>query len=330
MILATILAASLTGQGEFERVALAGNALFDDLGTYWQEHMEAYGVTGFAVVAIKEGEVVLLDAIGDSDPFAEKKADIDTRYYIASITKTMTAAGIAQLAEQGKIDLDAPVKSYLPRFDLADSDYASKVTVRDLLSHKPGINGGDVVLLDAFTGGITEDRYYRMLAASTPAKEITYSNVHYTILGRVIEAVSGKKWQDYLADHVFAPAKMDRTTAYVSATHADPNWAVPLVVGRNGPRLAPYMKTDRTMHAAGGLLTTPRDLARYLKMYLAGGMAEGTRVLSNESVKHALSLQSKLDSTNGTIRKIDGFGYAWQVGGYRDEPRFAAQIESRC
>ena len=275
------------------------NPLFDDLGEYWRENMEAYGVTGFAVVAIKGGKVVLLDAVGDSDPFAEKKANIDTRYYIASITKTMTATGIAQLAEQGKIDLDAPVKRYLPRFDLADSDYASKVTVRDLLSHKPGIGGGNVVFLDAYTGGITEDRYYTMLGGSTPTKEIQYTNVHFTILGRVIEAVSGKKWQDYLADHVFAPAKMDRTTAYVSATHSDPNWAVPLAIYKNGPRLAPYMKTDRTMHAAGGLLTTPRDLARYLTMFLNGGELEGARILKSSTVDDALALQSKFDSTNG-------------------------------
>ena len=323
MFAATLLALSLAGQSSFDRVPLEGNAVFDDLGKSWVEMMETFHVTGFSVVAIKEGKVVLLDGVGDADPTNSRAANIDTRYYIASITKTMTATAIAQLAEQGKLDLDAPVQKYLPRFTLADAEFASSVTVRDLLCHKPGIRGGSVVLLDAYSGSITEDRYYKFLAESTPGKEIRYSNVHFTLLGRVIESVTGVHWREYLAANVFAPLGMDRTTGYMSATHDDPNFAIPLMPNAGGAAPSPYMKTDRTMHAAGGLLTTPRDMARYLTAWLNGGELDGNRFLKEETVKDALSHQSSFEP-RARIRRISGCGYAWNVGDYRETKGFAA------
>ncbi|MEX2243844.1 MAG: serine hydrolase [Fimbriimonadaceae bacterium] len=316
-MLALLFAATV--QTDVQRVPLQDNPTFGDLGKYWIEEMPKYGVTGFAVVAIKDGRVVLLDAYGDADPFAGKKADIDTRYYIASITKTMTATAIVQLAEQRKLDLDSPVQKYLPRFDLADQEFAKTVTVRDLLCHKPGIGGGNVVQLDAYTGGITEDRYYRMLAASTPTKQVQYTNTHFTILGRVIEAVSGEKWQDYLAKNVFAKAGMSRTTAYMSDLRTDTNFAPPAVVGHNGPAPAPFMKTDRTMHAAGGVLTTVRDMARYMLAWMGGG----EQLISNQATAEAFKHQSSFP-TDGSIRKMSGYGYAWNVGDYRDQKGFAS------
>lgn len=322
-MLATLIFASLVGQASFDRVPLEGNEIFGDLGKSWVEMMGTFHVTGFSVVAIKEGEVVLLDGVGDADPTNSRAANIDTRYYIASITKTMTATAIAQLAEQGKIDLDAPVQKYLPRFTLADAEFASSVTVRDLLCHKPGIRGGSVVLLDAYSGSITEDRYYRFLAESTPEKEIRYSNVHFTLLGRVIESVTGVHWREYLAANVFAPLGMDRTTGYISVTHNDPNFAVPLMPTADGAGPAAYMKTDRSMHAAGGLLTTPRDMARYLTGWLNGGELDGNRFLEEKTVKDALTHQSFVEA-RASIRRFSGFGYGWQVGDYRETKGFAA------
>lgn len=285
--------------------------------------MPEYGVTGFAVAAIQGGKTVLLDAVGDADPFSGRKANVDTRYYIASITKTMTAAAIVRLSEEGKLDLDAPVRKYLPHFDLADHEYAKKITVRDLLCHRPGISEGDVVLLDAYTGGVTEDRYYRILKGTEAGKKVDYSNVHFTLLGRVIEAVSGQKWQDYLAERLFLPMGMTRTTARISAVHDDPNFAVPLLPGATGPEPAPSMKTDRTMHAAGGILSTPRDMARWMAMHLSGGQLDGRRILSEASVRAGFETHSTTP-VNGAIRKMSGYGHAWEVGEYRDSGRFAA------
>ncbi len=322
MVTSSLLGLALALQSQLGAVPIEGNEAFKDLAATWTEKMPAYGVPGFAVVAIKDGKVVLLDAVGVTDPFSNRKANIDTRYYIASITKTMTAAAILKLTEQGKIDLDAPAQKYIPRFTLADAEFAKTVTIRDLLSHRPGIQGDDVVTLDAYTGGITDDRYYRMLGASMPTKKVAYTNVHFTLLGRVIEAVAKRKWQDVLAQEIFAPLGMNRTTAYASATYSDPNFAPPLMPGVAGPVPAPIWKTDRTMHAAGGILSTPRDMARWMQVNLQGGTLDGVRLLQEATVRDGFKNQSQLP-ISGSIRKLSGYGYAWNVGEYRDSGRFA-------
>src|SRR5262245_28685595 len=88
----------------------------------WSEAMRIVRVPGLAVVAVKGDEVVLLESLGIRNPDGSKPVTPDTQFYIASCTKPYTATVIAQLAEAGKLDLDAPVKRYLPRFQLADDD----------------------------------------------------------------------------------------------------------------------------------------------------------------------------------------------------------------
>ena len=316
-----LIATFVAGQLSFNRIPLSDSSAFSDLATYWREQMSTFGVTSYSIAIIKDGKVAVLDAVGESEPNSGKKANIDTRYYIASITKTMTATAIAQLAERGKLDLDAPVQKYLPRFTLADADFAKKVTVRDLLCHRPGITGGEVVTLDAYTGGITDDRFYKIVGASTPKKQIQYTNVHFTILGRVIQAVTGKPWQTYLRENVFLPAGMNRSTALVSDCHDDPNFAPPHVIQAGKIVPAPTIKTDRTMHAAGGVMTTASDMAKYMTMVMSKGSINGTKILSAETVGQMLSLQSQ-PKPQGSIRKIQGFGYAWNLGSYRNTPGF--------
>ncbi len=312
----------VASQTSYIRLPLDANPAFSDLAKYWREQMPTYGVTSFSIAIIKDGKVVVLDAEGESEPFSGKKADIDTRYYIASITKTMTATAIAQLAEKGKINLDAPVQKYLPRFTLVDKEYAKTITIRDLLCHRPGLTGGNVVTLDAYTGGITDDRFYKIVGASKPTKQIRYSNVHFTILGRVIQAVTGKSWQAYLRENVFLPTGMNRSTALVSDCYNDPNFAPPHIVQLGAIVPSPMMKTDRTMHAAGGVMATASDMARYMVMFMSKGESHGNRVLSEDSVKQMMTLQGKINP-NGSIRKLEGFGYAWNLGSYRDTPGFA-------
>jgi CubicO group peptidase (beta-lactamase class C family) len=280
-------------------------------------------VTGFSVVGIKDGKVVLLDAYGDLDPLSGRKANVDTRYYIASITKTMTATAILQLAEQGKVDLNAPVQRYLPRFDLADKQLAKSVKVRDLLSHRYGISGGYAPTLEAYTGAINDDRFYTALASSKPLGKPGYSNTHFTLLGRVIQAVTGKRWQDYLATNVFGPLGMARTTAWASSVGSDTNVAPPLVMTPGGIGFAPYVKTDRTMHAAGGVHSTARDMTKYMLAFMNRGALEGKQVLQPASVADAFSAQT-MREPEGSIRKMESYGHAWGLGKYRDHEGFAA------
>ncbi len=295
-------------------------AEFEGLYDRWVEAMDGLGVPAFAVAVVKDGRLYALDAMGPRDTETGAPIDGDTIFYIASITKTYLAAGIVALAEEGRIDLDAPVRSYLPLFALADEEATSTVTVRDLLCHRPGIDSGPIVYLDAYTGQITEDRYYRWLGRVTPSGSVQYSNVHFTLLGRVIEAVTGESWKDYLQQRIFEPAGMSRTTAYASRMYGDPNAAVPLILTANGWVPSRVRKTDRTMHAAGGMGTTARDAARWIELQFGGGSIDGATVLTEASVADMHAFQSKLEEPRGRIRRREGFGLGWHRGTFRGRP----------
>jgi len=286
-----------------------------DFTPRWQQAMGACGVAALAMALVEGDEVVHRVTLGRRDPERELPVTKDTLFYIASATKPYVAFALAQLAEQGKVDLDAPVKRYLPRFQLADPALTAALTVRDLLCHRHGLNRGPIVLLDAYTGEITEDRYYHFLATVESPGRVAYSNVHFTLAGRVIEAVSGQPWREYLKEHVFAPAGMTRTSGYADWMYSQADVAFPAVFEGDKAVRAPH-KSDRTMHAAGGLGTSIDDFARWLRLQLGRGALDGVRLLGAEATEASWKLLSS-SHDDSDFGPTDGFALGWQRGSYR-------------
>ena len=170
------------------------------------------------MAVVRGDEVVLLLGLGTRDADKKLPVTVDSPFYIASSTKSFTAMAVAILADEGKIDLDAPVKRYLPRFTLANEAVAEKMTVRDLLAHRLGIDSGPISTNEAYTGLITEDRYYRLLKRVTPKSEFRYSNLNFTLAGRVIEAASGQSWKQFIAQRILRPPECGTVTAWLRSS----------------------------------------------------------------------------------------------------------------
>lgn len=284
----------------------------------WQQAAAGLGVPGYSVAIVKDRKLYAFDSHGFGDAARTRPVGPETMFYIASATKTYTALALAVLADDGRVDLDAPVATYLDRFELADPEATRSVTIRDLLCHRPGIEMSPIVWLDAYTGQITEDRFYHWLKQARPSGEVTYSNVHFTIAGRVIEAVTGKKWQDFLQADLFEPLGMLRTTAYASRMYADPDCAFPMEEVAEGEFAETALrKTDRVMHAAGGMGTTAGDAARWIELFLNGGQLDEIPLVSPDVVEEALAYQSRLAAPGGVIRRRIGYGLGWFLGEFR-------------
>lgn len=295
---------------------------FADLETRWKEATSTLDVPGVSIVAVKGDDVILLDGWGVADPRTGKTVDPDTMFYIASCTKPYTATGIAILQDEGKLQFEDPVKKHMPRFELSDAELAKRVTIADLASHRYGINNAAIVFNDAFSGEITEELYYRLLPKANIANRVAYSNVHFTLLGRVIESASGKSWRDFLEEKLFLPAGMTRTTGYASRMYGDSNTAAPLVRQKGEWVISPVIKSDKTMHAAGGMGTTARDLGQWMRLNLNGGKVDGKQIVSERAMKSLHQRQSDAPP-RGKLLKLDGFGLAWMLGNYRDRPMIA-------
>lgn len=282
----------------------------------WQAALDEFSVPGLAVVVVRDDQVIYLDTFGFRDLARKLPVTPDTAFYIASCTKPFNALAVMKLVEQGKVQLDDPVRKHLPRFALPSGSDSDRITIRDLLCHRAGIECGPAVFLDAYTGEITEDRYYRLLGergalTGTP----TYSNIHFTLIGRVIESAGGMPWRDYLAQQVFAPAGMKNATGYADEMYARQDVAIPYELDAVAISPAAQRKTDATMHAAGGLGMSISDLARWLRLNLNGGVIDGKRIISAE---HAALMQTvQAEASQGQIRVIQGFGLGWMIGTFR-------------
>jgi len=281
----------------------------------WSGLTDLFDVPGAAVAVVRDGQVYVA-TFGVRDPSTRQPVTPDTLFYIASITKIYNATAVGTLVDQGRLSLDEKVKDHLPWLDLPDPELNETLTVRDLLSHRYGLSSGTIVLLDAYTGEITDERYSYWLARCNVSGQLDYSNVHYTLLGRLIERLTETDWRDYLEQAVLSPVGLERTTGYASVLYGDPDAATPTTRIDGEWRPTANRKIDRTMHAAGGLGTSAREAARFLMLHLGNGVIGGQRVVSASYMKEMRTLQASLPEPDGSIRVIDGFGLGWQVGTY--------------
>jgi len=307
------------GTGSSQKIVTADwQALHDR----WQAAAEELKIPGMAVVVVKGDQVVLLDVIGVCDPAGKQRVTPHSPFYLASATKSFTALGVAILVEEGKVKLDEPVRTYLPRFTLANGDIAKTITVRDLLCHRYGLNSEPISMAEAYLGNITDDRYYALLVAVRPGKEFSYSNLHYTLAGRIIEAVSGKPWQTFLAERVFAPLHMQDSTCLASKLYANPLAAWPMVAKNGKWELAPLIKNDAVMHAAGGMGASAVDLGNWLRFQLTGKTPDGRQLISPDLLRevHKRQVISERPDTGPEDFVRDGYSLGWFTGAFHERP----------
>ncbi len=264
-------------------------------------------VTSVGIAIARNGKPYYARAFGYADIENKTLATSKTGYYIASSTKSYTGLAAAILASRGVLDLDAPITKYLPEVKFAAPIDGQRITLRRLLTHTSGISNDPIVFRTAFTGEHTPAGLVALLDSSRPGKEeFRYDNVGYVVASMVMERVTGKPWQKLLDELVFTPLEMNHTTAYMSEAR---KW--PLASGHDVNRGAELVKSqfgknDSMMHAAGGIVTTPEDLAKWL----AANINEESAAFKEA---HRKQVDAKADRDGF---KADGYGLGWYQADY--------------
>lgn len=243
------------------------------------------GIPGGALVIVRDGRIVDERGFGTADP-SGRPVTATTPFVIGSLSKSITALAVMQLVDAGTVDLDAPVRRYLPGFRVADAAATDRITVRDLLTHTSGLPTA-VGIAPLTTPATTLEARVRDLAtaqlASEPGTSYAYSNANYLVLGRLVEVVSGEAFGADVRTHVFEPLGMahaatDRATAETSGlTDAHRLW-FGLADGH-----APLDRPD--LVPAGWISASADDLGRLLIAELDGGRYEGRSVVSPSAAR---------------------------------------------
>ncbi|HEX5995860.1 MAG TPA: serine hydrolase domain-containing protein [Jiangellales bacterium] len=286
--------------------------------TWLQERLPAllaeHQVPG-AALAVAAGDEVIDVAAGVLSTATGVEATTDSVFQIGSITKVWTSALAMQLVDEGRLDLDAPVRSYVPEFRLADETAAAAITVRQLMCHTSGFEGD--IFTDTGKGDDAVERYIDALTEVgqlvPPGERFSYNNAGFCVLGRVVEVLRGKPFDDCLREHLFAP---------LGLTHAAPSPYEAILhraaVGHiqptpeADPQPAPVWALARSNGPAGSMLAmSARDLVTFARMHIgAGAGPDGTRVLSDVSVRAMQQRQVELPPL-GLMG--DAWGLGWEI-----------------
>jgi CubicO group peptidase (beta-lactamase class C family) len=229
---------------------------------------EEHGVPGVAVGVLEEG-AERHEAYGVTS--VENPLDVtpDTRFQVGSISKTFTGTAICELVARGELDLDRPVREYVPELVLADAEATERVTLRHLLSHTGGWFGD--YFDDTGWGDDAVALYVermRELPQQTPVGELwAYNNAGFALAGRVVELVTGKRFEDAVKELVLDPLELASTTFWPWEVMTE-RFAVGHVGLGEELQVARPWPVGRSAHPAGGIVSTTPDLLRYARLHL--------------------------------------------------------------
>jgi CubicO group peptidase (beta-lactamase class C family) len=265
-------------------VAHPASAQPADIDAYVARVMKAFDVPAVSLAIVKDGKVLLAKGYGVRRMGEPAPADAKTNFGIASNTKVFTAVALGLLAEEGKLQWDAPVVRYLPWFQMWDPYVTRELTVRDLLVHRSGLGLGAGDLLwwpsSTYTRRQIAERLRYIRPATSFRSAYAYDNVLYLIAGEVIESLSGQSYEDFISARILNKVGMSGSNVRHSDAAKAGNIAAPHapVDGTVRP-IAPF-DSDNT-NPAGGINSNAEDMARWMNVFLARGrLADGSRLFS--------------------------------------------------
>ena len=253
-----------------------------------KEEIQQGHLPGFAIGVVRDGKLIYAKGFGVAKLGGSASITSKSLFHMASVTKTFVATAILQLAENAKIDLDAPVTRYLPYFRLSDERYRA-ITIRQMLSHTSGIPDTvnyhwdkpeyDAGALERFVRSVSDEKL-----VFAPGEKFAYSNTAYEILGDVIAKVSGESFEDYVQHNILTPLGMKDSTLLVR--EASPQLLTSPHVMEKGQvvvsRVFPY---NRAHAPSSTLYSSIEDMSRWAIANLNHGELNGRRILKQETAE---------------------------------------------
>jgi CubicO group peptidase (beta-lactamase class C family) len=293
---------------------------FDD---YVRAALKLTGTPGVAIAVVKDDSIVFARGYGFRQMGKPGAVDERTVFAIGSETKAFTAAALAMLVDEGLIGWDDPAARHLKGFQLADPLASRELTVRDMLSHRSGLPGGDELWYGSASS--RDDVLYRvrfLVPAWSFRSRFQYQNVMFIGAGEIIPAVAGKSWDAFVAERIFRPLGMTSSSTSVTALEGLPNLATPHERIGGKMRVVPYRNIDNA-GPAGSINSNVLDMAQWLRLQLGAGRLGTTELIKPARFDEMHTPQTIVQrSETEAIRYADShflaYGLGWYLFDYHD------------
>jgi CubicO group peptidase (beta-lactamase class C family) len=287
--------------------AQPAEALFRELDAKIEAGMARYHIPGVSIGVLYQGEEYVR-GYGVTNVDAPQPVDGDTLFRIASTTKTFTGTAVMRLVEQGLLDLNAPVRQYLPDFRVADEEAAARVTLRQCLNHSAGWVGDDEA--DFGRGDDSLARYIdsmrTMPQLTPPGTQFAYCNTALDTAGRIIEVVTDQPYEEAVRALLLDPLELNRTRYFADELAGVPIAGCHSVVDGRAVFSPESWYLPRNGHADGGLISSARQQLAYARFHMGDGRtADGTQLLTPAALQ---AMRSNPGPSGTLLAELDGFG----------------------
>ncbi|MGW8390055.1 serine hydrolase [Pseudoduganella sp. HUAS MS19] len=307
--------------------AAAASAPAFDLDRDVNLALKTFDVPGMAIAIVKDGKVLATKGFGVRKLGNPAPVTGKTLFEIASNSKAFTAAGLAQLVDDGQLGWDDPVTRHLPSFQMADAYVTHTMTVRDLLVHRSGLGlgAGDLLWWPTTTFSTDEiiDRLRNVKLATSFRNNYAYDNLLYIVAGKIIAQKAGKSWEQAMHERILAPLGMHGTTTNVDEMLKAPDYSAPhsKINGK-----AAVVKPMPVQNAVGaiGIQTNAEDIAKWMQVLLnEGRMENGKQLFSAKQAREMWTQQTPMKISEpkpalaATKPNFAAYGLGFQLRDYR-------------
>lgn len=292
-----------------------------------EQVLQNYHAAGYAVAVVNKGGLVYSKGFGLRDVENKKPVTPNTLFPIGSSTKAFTAALVGKLVDEGKIALDSPVTHYLSKLRFYNDELSNKVTLRDMMSHRTGLPRYDIswYSFPTSSGDTLLNRIQYMKPSAELRAQWQYNNFMYLAQGMLVEYLSGKTWEQNIADQIFKPLGMTRSNMTIPALEKDTDASLGYSIVQDSvlKKLAYY--NIGAMGPAGSINSSVNEMANWVKLWLNGGVLDGKTILSKDYIADAASSQMVMAKGLPTAEHPDlsfaNYGLGWMLSSYRGHYR---------
>lgn len=291
----------------------------DGFDSFVKEKMAEWKIPGMAAAVVKDGEVILSQGYGLRSIKENKTVTENTVFSIGSSSKAFTSMAAGILVDEGKLEWDAPVKKYIPWFNMYDPVAGERVTVRDMLCHRTGLPRHDTTWYGASLSRRELIERVRYLQPNRDFRSVwQYQNHMIAAVGCVVEEITGKTWETFVQEKIFEPLGMNSSSFSVEKSQQAPDYALPYLEYRGNVLEIPFRNID-AIGPAGSINSNIKDMTKWVLLNLNKGKYNGRQLISETNLMqlHTPQIPGKIDPWEFKELQFHTYGLAWFIEAFR-------------
>lgn len=295
------------------------------LDTFALKVLKDWYAAGVTIAVVEKGKVVYTGGFGYSDLDKKLPVTENTQFAIGSCTKAFTASILGMLVKEGKVELDKPVRNYLPELKFQNEYTNDHATLRDMMCHRTGLPRHD---MSWYASWASRNELLARIQYMEPTAELRekwqYNNFMFLAQGVVIEKLTGKSWEENMRERILKPLGMDNTNLSTKDMGKSADHSLAFATKDSSVIAIAYRNID-AMGPAGSINSCAKDMAKWLITWINDGKYNGKEIFPSLYRNDAITIQMAIGGgTPGTENPdvhISGYGLGWMISSYRGHYR---------